>query len=421
MKLKKSFIIIFFVLILFLISPKCFANTWKSLDYDAKILSNGDMEVIETWNVYISETNTLFKDFNVDREKFSEITNVKVARMINGEENFLNQIFVVQDHVDSGCYYGLTIKGGSKFEIAWNVGLDNSSENRTYKVYYTVKDVVREYNDCTELYWQFLGDENNVSVKNITGKITLPKSVSDIEKLRVWAHGPLSGTITRESTNTVKFNLPSLDSNTMLEIRVVTEEPICDIDKINTNKLESILSEEEIWANEANIERKKQNIIRLIFLCVAALTNFTGGIALIYQAYKYYKAGKEIPKDDKYKTDLEYFRDIPDEKNATPAYAMFLYNFRKSTGSLDVSKAFSATMLDLCIKQYIDLTMPDGKNVEIQVKKYDSSEELLEDEERIFSLVKKCCRYYDKNSISVKEFTKYAKREYEEFYDLIYL
>ena len=167
---KKLYFITFLMFLfcmIFLVPSFAGTQEWKALDYDVTVLSNGDMEVVETWNVYISETNTLFKDFNVDREKYSSITDVMVSRVENDEEYFLTKIYEEQYHVDPGCYYGLYIKDGSQFEIAWNVGLDNSSDTRTYKVYYTVEDAVKVYNDCTEIYWQFLGEENTMEGDNI--------------------------------------------------------------------------------------------------------------------------------------------------------------------------------------------------------------------------------------------------------------
>ena len=47
-------LIIFFIILMFIIifSPKALAYTeWNSLDYNVEILSNGDMKVVETWNV----------------------------------------------------------------------------------------------------------------------------------------------------------------------------------------------------------------------------------------------------------------------------------------------------------------------------------------------------------------------------------
>ena len=199
MRRKTLIFTIIFLALLFLLTVNSYAGTqrWDSLNYDVILNVDGSMKVVETWNIKISNTNTLFKNFNLNTISSSnDIMDVRVSRVEDGQENFLEQIYEQQYHVDSGCFYALPIQD-SKFEIAWNVGLDNSSATRTYKLYYTIKDAVRVYKDCSEFYWMFLGEENAISGRNVTGTIKLPKAVSDIEKIRVWGHGELSGDIER--------------------------------------------------------------------------------------------------------------------------------------------------------------------------------------------------------------------------------
>ena len=43
------------------------------------------MDVTETWDIYISETNTLYKTFKPDNSKYSYITDVEVRETTNGE------------------------------------------------------------------------------------------------------------------------------------------------------------------------------------------------------------------------------------------------------------------------------------------------------------------------------------------------
>ena len=93
-------------------------------------------------------------------------------------------------HVTKNCYYGL-INSNGRYEIAW--GINEDSGTKTYKVHYTVKDAVKTHNDCSELYWQFIGDEFEKNISNVQGTIKLPSSVSNIENLKVWAHGQLNG------------------------------------------------------------------------------------------------------------------------------------------------------------------------------------------------------------------------------------
>lgn len=421
MNLRKRCIYIFGIFLIFflLFNTKSYAGTqkWNSLNYDVTVNLDGSMDVIETWDIYISETNTLFKDFEIDNSKYSEITDVKVSRV---EENEipLTQIYEEQYHVDTGCYYALPISS-YKYEIAWNVGLDNTSATRTYKIYYTIKDAVKIYNDCAELYWMFLGTDNNISGKNITGTIKLPQNTQDIEKLRVWAHGPLTGNIEKVSNNEVSFSVPSLSSNEMIEVRVVTEDNIYeDCEQIySADKLTSILEEEQAWANKANMIRKMNKIYYAIALIVLVVT-----LIIFYKKMrKYIKSGEELV--ERYKFDvpeIEYYREIPNEENATPSRVVYLRNLKRSLSYIDndISKIFSATILDLSTKGLVEFEPIDNKDFRIVVK--NKTSELPLDEEYVYNLLLEASRKKGDlpNSITSKEFSKYAKKNYDDFYYL---
>jgi len=421
---KISFIVMFVFVMLIILNVKSYAGTqrWNSLDYDVIVNSDGSMDVVETWNVYISETNTLFKDFEISYSDDYRIDDVKITKVENNEEIPLNQIYEEQYHVDSGCYYGLQIDS-STFEIAWNVGLDNSSASKIYKMYYTVENAVKIYNDCTEIYWQFLSDSNGMSGKNVTGTIRLPQSVSDIEKLRVWAHGDLTGEINKLSNKEIAFVLNSLRANEMLEIRVVTDENIyenCN-NTYNKNMLEKILIEEQKWADEANKERenaqKRLERMKNIFIIVAIIN--VGVFLLFLSKIKEYKRiGKELKEEYLYpENELEYFRDIPDEENATPARALYMYRFNKKIYmDSEISNVFSATILNLSLKGLITFEPVSEKEIRIFRTPESQSKSVLlsEDELIIYNLLAEAM--LGKDYITPKEFSKYASREYDVVY-----
>lgn len=420
MKVKKKMIIsLIFVAMLLMLKNVSYAGTqkWNSLDYNATLNDDGSMDVVETWDIYVSETNTLFKDFKLDRSKYSGITNVKVKNISTGAE--LTQIDEEMYHVTKDCYYGLPISGG-KFEIAWGVGLDNSSANRKYAISYKIEDAVTVYNDCSELYWQFLGTDNTISAKKITGTIKLPKSVKDNENLRVWAHGPLNGEIQKTSNDTVTFFVNDFSSKTMLEVRVVTEEPIFRAStKVSSkDKLDAILEEEQKWANEANRQRNRAK-------CIVWIINIVLFIIIIFFFFKIIKYIRELKevKNKRYHIDIgKYFRDIPREKEATPAEAAFLYYSKNNTSKFDneISKIFSATLLQLCLKEYISFECENKKDIKINlldnVKASNGKvrEKLKLSENIVFRFLHKIAGSSN-TSITMSQMKKFAKTNYDAF------
>ena len=411
--------VLIFIVFILLLNIKSYAGTqkWKSLNYDVTVNSDGSMDVVETWNIKISETNTVFKDFRLDSSKYSAITNVKVSRIDeNGVEKPLQKIYEEQYHVDSGCFYALALSD-YKFEIAWNVGLDNSTATRTYKLYYTIEDAVKVYNDCTEIYWQFLGTDNQISGKNVTGTIKLPKEVSDIEKLRVWAHGDLTGNIERTAKDVVSFSIDSLSEGTMIEVRVVTEENIYDnvYNTTNKDRLERILIQEQRWADEANAERRMAIIQVSVFIIGNALVI----LITVFRVIRINKKGNKLKEQYAYPDPhIEYFREIPDEPNATPARASYLYFYQNNTSVIGINlpKIFAATILDLSLKNLVEFEPIDKDEVKIILSENSKEVELTKDEEIIFEILKEAVNSSGNGYITTKEFSKYAKKHYDKVY-----
>lgn len=145
----------------------------NSIDYNVVMNKDGSMDVVETWDIKINKTNTLFKTFSLSKLKYGDIENVKVKDLDNNSD--LTQIQEEMYHVTTGCYYGLEVNP-STFEIAWGTGMENKSGNKRYQISYTVKDVVTDYNDCQEIYWQFLEQgRNTIPAQKVTGTVTLPE------------------------------------------------------------------------------------------------------------------------------------------------------------------------------------------------------------------------------------------------------
>ena len=182
MKIKKFLFTILFAIFILLISQnKVDASlNLNNLDFDVQINSDGSMDVTETWDIYVSDTNTLFKNFERDSSKYSNIIDVTVKEITNGKNKEFSQIYEEMYHVTKDCYYALN-KTDGKFEIAWGVGLDNSSDERVYQISYKVVDAIAKYNDYAEIYWQFVGSDFEIPADKFTGTILLPDNAENIQ------------------------------------------------------------------------------------------------------------------------------------------------------------------------------------------------------------------------------------------------
>lgn len=383
----------------------------RNLKYDVTLNADGTANVTETWRIWIEDTNTLFKTFEVDTSKYKEITDVKVSEIKSTGNVDFTRINQYKYHVDRKCYYALMYNGN--FEIAWGAHAEDTT--KTYKISYKIIDAVKNYKDCSEFYWQFINTESEIPASYVEGTIKLPTQVANIEDLRVWAHGPLNGNIEKVSNNTVRFTIEGLEENTMLEARVVTPTNIFNrnLNTSNQEKLNSILTQEQIWADEANAERERiqrnKEVMQKAIITGIILINLVGiilTIVIIKKIIKYHKELKNTPIV-KPEQDFDYFRDIPNETE-TPAGAGFLYYFKSTGLQYNMSKIVSATMLDLCMKKYIAFEeIPNKKNQIRVILKNNNVETLPEDEKIVYNILKKVPKN-ETNSFTMKEFEKYA-------------
>ena len=384
----------------------------RNLDYDVTLNSDGSANVVETWRISIEDTSTLFKTFEIDSSKYKEITDVKVQEVKSSGNVDFRKINQYKYHVDKNCYYALVYKG--KFEIAWGVHAEDVT--RTYKISYKIIDAVKNYNDCSEFYWQFVSTDSEIPANKVTGTIKLPNIVENSEDLRVWAHGPLNGNVKKDSNDTVSFEVEGLEENTMLEARIVTPRLVFGINNNTSNeyKLQSILEQEQEWADKANRRREeirlRQENMRKTMITTCIVFNLIGlvlAVIIVKKIYKYHNKLKEIPKI-KPEQEIEYYRDI--EGNETPAEAAFIYYFKNTGIQYNMSKIISATMLDLCMKKHIEFEIVPNKKNQIKViLKKDFPEGLARDERLIYELLQKVASK-ETNSFTMKDFEKYASR-----------
>ncbi len=412
--LNKICLFIFFIILVFVLCPnKTYASQdMKELKFDIEVTNSGDMIITEDWKVTISDTNTLFKTFEKDGS-YDEITDVSVTEITNGIKNF-NKSDEYQYHVDKNNFQALTNQDGL-FEIAWGVD-QGSTKTREFIIKYTVKGHVVKYTDCAEIYWKLIGDDFGMSVDKISGKINLPVGIENLEDLRVWAHGPLNGTINKDSNTSISFSVTDLPSKNFLEIRIATPVGVFEnvTKKSDVTKLDTIISEETKWADEANNKRKMEAKKQEIFSKIVMISAIVISAFLAYKAIKNIKKLKQTPKLEPMQK-IDYFRETPDE-TASPAEAAFLYYTATIEGI--IGQVISATMLNLCLKGWISFEQDaeSKKNINVIIN-MSGKKDLTEDEEKVYKFLTKIPK--DNNKFSMKEFQKYCNSHYSSTRSLI--
>lgn len=367
MKIKKFLFTILFAIFILLISQNKVDATLElnNLDFDVQINSDGSMDVTETWDIYVSDTNTLFKNFERDSSKYSNIIDVTVKEITNGKNKEFSQIYEEMYHVTKDCYYALN-KTDGKFEIAWGVGLDNSSDERVYQISYKVFDAIAKYNDYAEIYWQFVGSDFEIPADKVTGTILLPDNAENIQDILVWGHTEdLNGDINVTGLNEISFEISKYRGNCYIEVRsLFPKTMVGNLNRTyNYDIYDEVLQEETVWANEANARREarekaQENTMKIMLITISVIF----GVILIISIINFIKNLKKIANmEKKYipTTEYEYFRELP-YKDATPAEALFI---KSECSNTSFTSSFAANILDLCLEKYISLEVIEEKSI----------------------------------------------------------
>ena len=403
MKLKKiltGFIITITLILLNSTSSEASLHL-KNLDFTAQINEDGSMDVVETWDVNVSDTNTLYKTFKIDKTKYSGISNVFVQDITSGTNKNFKKSDIWQYHLDKGHYFG-GINNNNEYEIAWGVSIDTTTRKQ-YLIRYTVEDVIKKYNDCAELYWQFVGSEFEISADSITGIIKLPNKVSDKDELKVWGHTEyLNGEIYVTDLDIVEFNVNKYKSGNFVEVRIAM--PTYVMSKLentsNINKIDSIIEQETKWANEANARRDRRNKNFKLLILATILVNTSIGI-MFSKKIKKNKQFLEKNPNILPEQQLEYYRELPD-KEETPLEAVFILKTGYKQSCLP--NVFSATILNFALKGYIRIEQ-EGKTIKILLNKI-KTDELMGDEKKVLEILRAAS---NNNELTMAELEKYIK------------
>lgn len=298
------------------------------------------------------------KDFYGNRDIYnaSEITNLKVGSIDVGDSVTYDDLFNKINYFDISA---APKSGDKKKYVVLNKsdsGEDVRMFNYTYRsitafyLEYTIPNVAAKHKDVAEIYYNFIGSGFTDEIENLEIRLFLPEADKNY---RIWAHGPLNGTIYKSKDNTgAILRCSNLPKETPVDIRMTYDRdlfPIC-INKIKTSDVEAlpkILKVEKERANEANNKREKAKALMLI-ANILGIAYIIGTILLFI--YIYIKYDKEYKSDFKGK----YYRTIND--SYAPEDVEYLMNKKISANAL------TASILNLIRKKNIVVDKAEGKD-----------------------------------------------------------
>jgi len=335
--MKKIKVLLIIVFCMFLV-PSVYAGTAyvDSINIEAEIMTDGSMTVKETilWDIEES-LNGVYRDILITNpsNELNGASGVVVDSVVVDGNEFTYSYSTLENGVD-GKYNINEIDGGKQVKIF----TPSSDEYRETVITYTLYDVIVEYNDIAELYWNFIGDGWDYGIDNVSIQIKLPGSP---DVLKIFAHGPLHGYSSLPTLDSATIEVDNLRSNEQVDVRLLFDASLTDTFKIvYEDKLDDILVEEESLAIEANL--KRENAKKALYISIAVVV-----IALIIPILVYISVKRKV-----YKPTFKgkYYRELPED------YGPAVMN-KVIHGSLGNVSSYDmlATLLDLVRRKYVEI------------------------------------------------------------------
>lgn len=306
---------------------------------DANLLETGDLNIEEDITFkFNDEFNGVFREIVLD--KTSGISDINVQEIVGSKSR---EYAHVRDANKGDSDVFLTKEEDGKIII--QIFSPSEDIQKTFRISYLVKDVAIKYNDIGELYYKFLGDENETPIGTFKVNIKLPQSDNN-NIVKVFAHGPLNGEINKENNNIYSLYVEDVPSNTFIEGRVLFPREFIPLSNNvkNINNYSNIIDEEEAFQKKIIEDKIRNAKIKGVLEQISIWGPSIGFVIfLIFLAI--------FRRKNTYEN--EEYMSIPED--CTPVVASYL------TGTIISNNTIFATILDLFRKGYLKISDEEGK------------------------------------------------------------
>ncbi len=330
--MKKRFIILTLILILVLIPTNIFADNSLRISkwtVDSTLLENGDLSITEDITFRFNGSfNGVYRDIVL--HKTDGIKDLSIFEMISGEE--IEYTLDPKAKKGDNRVYNMDLK-----ENDANIMIFSPSKNKskTFRIKYIINNVATKHKDIGELYYKFLGEENETIIDYFSATIKLPNFEKNM--IKIFGHGPLNGKIHFIEGDLIKLEVTDVSPNSYIEARTLFPlDYIPNSTNTGNRNLESIIGEEISYEKEiaatAQKKEKIKNTFNNISLGVAALGVFIIGFLF-----------------NRFRSDLSIYENMDSiyPKDISPAELSLFMN------QVVNSRAILATLFDLARRGYI--------------------------------------------------------------------
>ncbi|MDD2504936.1 MAG: DUF2207 domain-containing protein [Bacilli bacterium] len=341
--------ILFIVLLTFCFTINAKADSINKITMDIYLDKYGTAHITEKWDVIINSGTEGYKPYyNIGNASF---TNFKVKDQ-NKEYDLLSYWNTKENFKNKSYKNGINYLSNG-LELCW--GISNYGKN-IYTLNYEIQGFVAETIDKQMIYWTLIPYELSLKPKDVSIVIRSDEKFSD--DTPVWGYGNYGGTA-YVYDGLIEMNSPGkLNSNEYMTILVEFPKGTFATNNILDNSFEyyyNMAEEDVVHYKESHFSKF---IAFLIFFIQIALFTIIPIIIVKYSVSKNKNFEKKISKG-KFPKDLNYFRDIPCDKDIH--YAFFLahnYNLTKNKNDF-----LGALILNWVKHNYVKVEMKEKKGL----------------------------------------------------------
>ena len=327
--------------------------TIDKVDIDATVNADGSLDVVEARTFdFDGSFNGVYWDISRQAPAASS-TGTAPQVSVTAVQDLSSQgtEFVESGTGQSGTYTVSDSGGATRVKIY----APHDDESATVRIAYKITGFVSAWADTGELYWKFVSDGWDVPSDNVTARIHLPvpagTTVTAGENVRAWGHGPLDASLAFDG-NDVVYTVPGVGTDEFAEARVTFPVAwLTGMAPAEQGHLQTILGEEQQWADEANAKREQARVLIAVAVACAIVGPVVGLVVPIVMRVRYRRSHRPQFRDT-------YFRDVPNDQH--PAVLGCLYQGGSVSGEL-----FTATLMRLTDAHAIELSAEkDGRGRE---------------------------------------------------------
>ena len=352
--------------------------SYKTLDYDVQVQSNGDLKVTQHIDMKLADRSDddgdhpwkqLYQQYMLKESDLTNITDISVRNVTTGEtyqqgdiaipssystgewnQEHAKQWYIADvsqgdsnpqpfDPAKDGLVAGNTDDRSKKIEIGWNIPVTTSASSMKFDITMTMQGVTTAYQDVATFQWEPFGANNQIPIGKVTGTITFPNDIT-ADNSWAWLHTERTSTTERGDKGSLQFTVHDVragdyvDVVAMFDVDATSGVARTRDTTIKNGIMKSETRQEQQWRDQ---QRKKARI-RLITWTAISVIGLVLCVIAVALALRSFNRSQ-------YHGDIEYWRDEPEMSPASAAELLHMVDDKHSK-TLS-SRKMSASVLSL--------------------------------------------------------------------------